>query len=332
MIQTADNPAETLEGGEYRASDILKLVGLTYRQLHDWEERAGVMASERATAEGWRKFGGEEVIALAVCAAVRRQFALPLEHTRKLYRWLVGKTPSHVEELVVFVGKQTIDSMERSPRFVALLKLRGDDLREALKDDVNRYTFQEYFFAKFKLETTRPIRLAYRLAHFGLPVYLVTDLKAPMILTEFNMVDWIAHRLVDRPVILCPLNDILNAVLKKAGKPRLELDRFSRSFSDTWNELQDRPDLTAAERKVVDLIRAREYQRVTVHVKGGDVIQADVEEDLSEQERARIEKAILDAVGSKGYQTVTLTETGGKVTRLTRRTPISKREMVAEKS
>ena len=332
MVQTVDNSSKTLEGGEYKASDLLKLVGLTYRQLHDWEERAGVMASERATAEGWRKFTGEHILALAICAAFRRQFSIPLEHTRKLYRWLVGKTTDSVQSLVADLARNAVANMESTPEIAALLKMTGDERSEALKDPVNKYIVQEYIFKKVNLSATRPVMQAMQLAKLGLPVYLYTDLDdSMMILTEFNLVTWVGQRSISQPAIVCPLNDILNAVLEKAGKPKLVLDRYCRSFSETWQKLQDRPDLTAAERRVVDVIRERDYQRVTVHVKGGEVIQADVEEDLSEQERAGIEKAILDAVGSKGYQTVTLTETGGKVTRLTRRTPISKREMVAEK-
>ena len=58
------------EARDFKASDLLKLAGLTYRQLSDWENRAGVLTSQRATDAGWRKFTVEELIALCVCASL----------------------------------------------------------------------------------------------------------------------------------------------------------------------------------------------------------------------------------------------------------------------
>src|SRR6266404_4269957 len=36
------------ETGPFKASDLLRLAGLTYRQLNDWENRAGVLAPASA--------------------------------------------------------------------------------------------------------------------------------------------------------------------------------------------------------------------------------------------------------------------------------------------
>jgi len=43
--------------------------------------------------QGWRKFTLYEVLALAICGELRRQFSLPLEQLRDLYRWLKEQVP-----------------------------------------------------------------------------------------------------------------------------------------------------------------------------------------------------------------------------------------------
>jgi len=48
-------------GRDFKASDLLKLAGLTYRRLQDWENRAGVMTSQRprvrvGASSVWKRF------------------------------------------------------------------------------------------------------------------------------------------------------------------------------------------------------------------------------------------------------------------------------------
>ena len=322
MSQCAPIESETLLDGEYKASDILKLVGLTYRQLHDWEERMGVMDSERATAEGWRKFSGEEVIALAICAEIRRQFSLPLDHTRKLYRWLTDKRPDSLEQIVADIAEQNIAEMERHPKIASLLNLSRDDLGKALEEGAARYILREHARERINLMATRPVLQALQLAEIGYLVYLYTDFETQGILTEHNLVDWFAKRMVKKPVILCTLNDIFNAVLEKAGKPKLELDKIASSFLTTLQELQDRPNLTAAERRVVALIRERDYQRITAHVKGGDVIRVEQEEELSRGDPSDPEKRILAAINAGDHMSITVERRDGKIVQIRRKTSI----------
>lgn len=320
MEREQETNLEAFEDNEYRAGDLFELVGLTYRQIHDWEERAGVMSSERATSSGWRKFSGEEVMALAVCAAIRRQFQLPLEQIRDLYQWLLGLEQSSVQEAVAEVSRITLDLMLSNKKVAALLSLKGDELKAALKDEANRYTVEEYLNVKMSVECTRPIIHSLKLADLGFPVYVV-GLETPMVLTEFQLVRWVGNRNIKKPSIVCPLNDIFNEVLVKIKQPPFQVDRFAHSFADYWNNLLESSDLTKSEREVIRLIREGAYQRVTVHVKGREVIRADVEEDLTDAERTRVEKAVMDIIGSKGYQTVVLTEQDGKLVQLKRKTP-----------
>jgi DNA-binding transcriptional MerR regulator len=311
-----------MEDGEYKASDLLKLVGLTYRQLHDWEERAGVMASERATAEGWRKFTGKEVMALAICAEIRNQFSIPLEQIRTLYRWLVGHTPSKVNEITTEIARFQINLMENNPKIAPLLKLSGDALREALKDEAKKFILLENLRHKINLSAVQPVIQALQLARTGQLVYLYTDFTESLILTEHNFAKWIAMRAGNRPAVLCPLNDILNALLEKAGEPKCTLDEFGPSFLQTWQKLNDRPDLTAAERAVVQVIRERDYQRVTAHVKDGEVIRLEQEVELADGDQTQSEQKILTAINSGDHQSVTVVKCDGKIVRIGRKTSI----------
>ena len=80
--------------------------------MHDWENRAEVLNSERATDDGWGKFTFEEVLGLGICAALRRQFSLSLERLGELYRWLVGVDTDEIQRVRGEVGKLS-ESVEK---------------------------------------------------------------------------------------------------------------------------------------------------------------------------------------------------------------------------
>jgi len=257
-------------------------------------------------------------MALAVCAAVRRQFSLPLEDVGHLYQWLTGRRKDSVQDLVGGLAEEKLEAMESNPKIAALLNLTGAERSATLSDKAKSVLYREYLNAKLNVLSTRPMVRAYTLAAIGYTVYLLTDLHgSPMILTEEQLVRWLAQRNLSKPSILCPLNPILNEVLTKADKSRLELDKFAPSFWSLWQKLNERPDLTAQERKVLALIRERAYQKVTVTVKGGDVIYADseTEEQVQEEQAARI----LDVLNSKAYETMTVHVRDGKVIQLGRK-------------
>ena len=156
--------------GSFRASDLLRVAGLTYRQLNDWEKRGGVLSSERATEDGWRRFTGEEVLALSVCARLRRQLSLPLPQIGQLYLWLVGRKPDKVCSLLAEVAEFTLSSMERNEKIVRLLARRGEALTEALKEPANAHIVREYVGAKLNRPRPDP-GAARRQARIALPLH-----------------------------------------------------------------------------------------------------------------------------------------------------------------
>ncbi len=68
----------TLNEQVLRASDIRETVGLSYRQLNDWESK-GVLPSKKRSKAGWRKFTPRELFVLMVCKEIRDKFGVPLE-------------------------------------------------------------------------------------------------------------------------------------------------------------------------------------------------------------------------------------------------------------
>ena len=314
-----DSGLKAIQGQEYKASDLLKLAGLTYRQLNDWEERAGIMSSGRATSAGWRRFSLEEVMALAICTAVRRQLSIPLENLRNLYRWLIGRKRSKLQEMQANRAKEYVKNLMADGEITSLQALEGDALREALKDEMKRFIVHEYINAKIEEQSTRPILKALKLAKLGIPVYLI-GLDSPLILPESHLVHWVIGRNVMKPTVLCQINWIFNEVLVKLGRQPFGMDKYSRPFFDYWKDVQARTKVSDNERKVLDIIRRHNYQRVTVLVEGGRIVRADIEEKLANKELAAIENTIMDLIGRKEYQTVTIIEQDGKLVNLSNKT------------
>lgn len=304
------------------ASDVFKLAGLTYRQINDWEKRAGIIDSERATSEGWRKFTTEEVIALAICARLREHLAISLESTGKIYQWLLSKRRNFIQETLAEVAEHTLEQIRSNPKAVAIIEGRSRELKEAISDEAFNYMVRTYVIADINKSRIRPVLCAMKMAQLGLPVYLFTDKEKSAILSEGNLVQWLTSRLIKKPTLIFPLNELFNDFLTKAGMPKYTLDEYFTSFNDYWNDLHERADLTRTEREMIRLIRERDYQRVTAHVKDGKVIRVEREEDLSTNEQDKLEELILNAIRDGEHQTITLQKVDGKYVRINRKKSI----------
>jgi DNA-binding transcriptional MerR regulator len=309
---------EHLDSAEFKASDLLKLARLTYRQLHDWENRAGIVESERAAPEGWRKFNLAEMLSLCVCTDLRRQFSLPLSEIGNIYRWLLGRKLDRVHQALAALGNISIDRMRQHPKIAKLLSLKGKELADALKNEENRYHVEEYCQQQINKMSSEPIKQAWKLAQLGLIVYIYTDFKLSLILPEANMIHAIATRLPETPTIIYPLNSIFNSVRKQLKLPPFPLDTFGPSFLEKLSQLGKDGDVSQEERNVLALLRSKKYGRITVHLKDGDVIRANAEETLSKVEQQKIEKSIQKVIEDHGYQTLTMNIRDGKSVHLKR--------------
>ncbi len=87
----------TLRDRRYTARDVQDVAGLSYRQLNVWSAR-GVLPGDTDRGEGWRRFSGRDLFALAVCVEIRRCFGVPVGRLGWVIETLrSGKTDMLVE-------------------------------------------------------------------------------------------------------------------------------------------------------------------------------------------------------------------------------------------
>ncbi|MGE0887452.1 MAG: MerR family transcriptional regulator [Blastocatellales bacterium] len=301
------------------ASDVLKLAGLTYRQLHDWEKRAGIIEAERLFPEGWRKFTFESVLALAICTRLREKLGISLEKTGTVYKWLIGDKTSAIDEILAARAELEIEALKSNPTTAAIVTGRHRELKEHISDEYYRKVTETFFFAEINKARIQPALCALKIAQLGLPVYLVSDLtEYSAILSENNLATSVRDRLFKVATIILPLNDLLNPLMERAKIPSFELDKHFTSYRAYWDIIHQEANLSQAEKEMLRLVRERDYQRVTAHVQGGVVLRIETEEDLAPQEQDQLERQILDAIRSGEHQTITLKKCNGKIVRINR--------------
>jgi MerR HTH family regulatory protein len=76
------------ENPKFRASDVKKAGGISYRQLNDWDSK-GALPSQRARFSGWRKFDPRQLFVILVCAEIRKQFGVPIEKLAWLQKFML---------------------------------------------------------------------------------------------------------------------------------------------------------------------------------------------------------------------------------------------------
>jgi DNA-binding transcriptional MerR regulator len=227
-------------GRDFKASDLLKLAGLTYRRLQDWENRAGVMTSQRATGAGWRKFSLEEVYALRICSDLRKHIPLSLDAIGKIYAWLMStnRTPEKRKFLKEHGVKLILKMAEEKPEFASLFK-----------DDKTRRKMERMALEALE-EKVSNVRLAVEQAEHGQPFYLFTDLESHLILSESMLEQILSTKLCQRPLIIFMLNKSLNTVREMTGQPAFPFDEHSRflfaCLQDTENLKKPRGRETGA--------------------------------------------------------------------------------------
>lgn len=83
---TRGRTVPTVEG-QYRASEVREIVGITYRQL-DWWVRTEVVRPSLEPSRGrWRAYSFEDLVLLTICDQLR-EAGVELETTRKVVTYL----------------------------------------------------------------------------------------------------------------------------------------------------------------------------------------------------------------------------------------------------
>lgn len=79
---------------DFKASDVKKSAGLSYRQINDWDSK-GALPNQRQGEAGWRRFTAREVFVMAVCKALRDNFGVPIEKLGFIKSFMLQKDADH---------------------------------------------------------------------------------------------------------------------------------------------------------------------------------------------------------------------------------------------
>lgn len=93
---TAKQKSNSRKEKVLRSSDVRDGVGLSYRQLNDWDSK-GILASKKRNKSGWRKFTAREVFVLMVCKEIRDKFGVPLEKLSFIKSFMLQKDANHYQ-------------------------------------------------------------------------------------------------------------------------------------------------------------------------------------------------------------------------------------------
>lgn len=249
---------------DFKASDVKKLAGLSYRQLHNWDSK-GTLPNKREGETGWRKFSPREIFVILVCSEIRERFGVPLESLRFVQSFMLQEKANH---------------------FLAAVELMK----------------------------------------IGLTVYLVTDLKETFMMDsdlELENLLGLGFLRGDHPAgyIFLKVNPIVNRILS-CYEPPIELKAHNELYKQIYALQKEGQPRDQQEDEVLRLIREKEYRRILIHVKGGKIIRADVDEEVDKADQLKLEKNILDVIKSKKYQTVTVQVQDGKVVHIGRKSTI----------
>lgn len=283
----------------FTAGRVTELTGLTYRQINDWDARAGVMDSGRNSKEGWRKFSLLDVLALCLCAELRNELQLPLEKVGYVYRWLVAPREFDLDAdqttIMVEAVKQSFRASHpnsRMPSDEVLVGMVAEDCKIS------------------------PIQAAVESMESGEPHYLYSNFSTSMICTEAQFKLLFSGHMAVKPSVLYLINPSLNRALKKMD---LRPTAFRRMEPAAYIA---KIKAAAEAQNILELIHSGDYHTVTLHRQNGRIIRADCTESIPRSEAKRRAKQILEAVEAGDFSTVTVQKADGHVVGLERKTVV----------
>lgn len=124
---------------------------------------------------------------------------------------------------------------------------------------------------------------------WGFSMFLVTDLEGNIGFDDeseaYDFVFLIGDE-VDHPTVVLPLNKLIGDVAKKLGikipevRNELKLAGQMKALIDKAEESKNKELVKSTEKKVIELIREKQYQTVVVKVKDGNIVHINREESI----------------------------------------------------
>lgn len=310
-MSTTNEQVFAFEHKRFTTGDVTKVSGLSYRAINDWTERAGITFAERDGEAGWRRYTFDELLALAICAELKSQFPIPLESIGSIFKWLTTASEVRKVGPVwdAYVWDQQVQMCERiakeNPVFATVWndKERRRRFEEELKNEKHS-PVTEVIGA-----LTMVVGVPY--GQGVVPTFLVSDLHGHVICASSWMNTMIPTLASRRPVLVLSLNPIIEGVMKKLGVADADFTKAAvKSLTDLMltpiptkregellNLLRDRKyhkltiikkngeivqahaeeDLDEKARRkleamLAEIIKAHDYQTVTLSVQGGEVV------------------------------------------------------------
>lgn len=165
------------------------------------------------------------------------------------------------------------------------------------------------------------LRSAIELKALGLSVWLLTDLHETFVMdTDLEFTDLLSagYLRIDNPqaFVFLNLNPLVNRMLTALKKPiQLSVRHESYEAFDGLRTLSQAQ--TNEELEVLRLLRVRDYSRVIVERRNGDIVGVSAEQEFIREGRTVTDEELKAIIRSRDFQTVTLKKHNGKLVRLT---------------
>ena len=117
------------------------------------------------------------------------------------------------------------------------------------------------------------------------------------------------------------INPLVNRVLSCLKEP-IELSICPKIYEQIDEAKRAMRSRNNQEFQLLQFVRQPEVESVTANLKGGEITELFVDEELKKPDDAIDENLSLKTLMTSGYQTLTVKNHGGQVARLNRRTPI----------
>jgi hypothetical protein len=165
------------------------------------------------------------------------------------------------------------------------------------------------------------LRAAVEMKALGLSVWLMTDLRETFDMdTDLEFTNMLALGLLRSDTapgyVFLNLNPLVNKLLAALKKP-VQLPVLHEVYAGLDALHAERSVMSDEELEVLRLLRERDYTRVTIERKDGEIVGASVEKELIEPGRTATDEELKAIISSHDYQTVTVKMHGGRVVRLT---------------
>jgi len=172
-------------------------------------------------------------------------------------------------------------------------------------------------------EEANHFRYALQMCSFGFAVVLITDLKENFILDSdleieyLNSYGFFRSDEIDSYLSI-KINPLINKMLKIKNLPELKIknELYESVIKSTINA-----KISDQEREVIDLIRNESFKKVTVHLRDGNMLQIDTEEELLDESNRMDSHDLMDIIDSNEFQSITIQKQNDQIVRINRKIP-----------